>query len=155
MYFSSSSLAENTASPAASAIESEPVDFCVAFADKAAEAKLARQKKELLDVKTEIAERLLTLDEKTKVLEKWVVKRDEIRTSVTNGLVKMYTNVEPEIAAQQLQKINVEMASEILQRLGPKQSGEVLAAMEVNFASKIVKSMMANTTKLANKTESQ
>jgi flagellar motility protein MotE (MotC chaperone) len=130
-------------------------DFCEAFADKAAEAKLARQRKELLDVKAEIEQQLSELNEKTKMLEALVAKRKELRDSVSASMIKMYANVEPEIAAQQLQKLNPQAAAELLQRLSPKQAGEIATAMEVDFASKVMKTMMANVSRQKQKTETQ
>jgi flagellar motility protein MotE (MotC chaperone) len=152
---SSGSQSEEHALPAASAVPSVAEDLCEAFADKAAEAKLARQRKELLEVRTTIEKQLLVLEEKTKQLESWVTKRNELRESVSTSLVKMYSNVESEIAAQQLQKLNPQSAAQILQKLKPKQSGEIVTAMDVDFASKVMKIMMADVPKQQEKMENQ
>ena len=142
--------------PSAKTTGAAPVeDFCEAFADKAAEAKLARQRKELLDVKAGIEQQLSELNEKTKKLEALVAKRNELRDSVSASMIKMYANVEPEIAAQQLQKLNPQIAAELLQRLSPKRAGEISTAMEVDFASKVMKTMMANAVRQKQKTETQ
>jgi flagellar motility protein MotE (MotC chaperone) len=142
--------------PSAKTMASAPVeDFCEAFADKAAEAKLARQRKELLDVKAEIEQQLSELNEKTKLLEALVAKRNELRDSVSENLIKMYANVEPEIAAQQLQKLSPQIAAELLQRLSPKQAGEIATVMEVDFASRVMKTMMANAAKQKQKTDTK
>lgn len=140
-------MAEDHAFPVAASVDAEAEDFCKTFADKAAESKVARQRKELLDIKAKIDEQLLSLSQKTIQLETWVARRSEIRNAVSANLVKMYSNVESEIAAQQLQKLSTEMASEVLQRLNPKLSGEIVSAMDVNFASKVVKVMMADAAK--------
>jgi flagellar motility protein MotE (MotC chaperone) len=155
IYISSGSQSEEPTLPVASMAPSAAEDLCEAFADKAAEAKLARQRKELLEVKATIEKQLVVLDEKTKQLESWVTKRNEIRESVSTSLVKMYSNVESETAAQQLQKLNPQSAAEILQRLKPKQSGEIVTAMDVDFASKVMKIMMADVPKQKEKMETQ
>ena len=147
--------AEENSTSASSAVQPAAADICEAFADKAAEAKLARHRKELLDVKADIEEQLVVLDEKTKVLEQLISKREQIRNLVSDSLVKMYSNVESEVAAQQLQELNPQMAAEVLQRLNPKQSGEIVTAMEVDFASKVVKTMLADAAKQKPKTETQ
>jgi flagellar motility protein MotE (MotC chaperone) len=126
-----------------------PVDFCRAFANKAAEARLARQSRQLADVKAKIEEQLLVLEQKTTALGQWIEKRDRIRAAVSDGLVKMYANVEPDVAAQQLRKLDVETAAEVLQRLNPKVSGEILSAMDVNFAGRILQLMAKDAGKLA------
>jgi flagellar motility protein MotE (MotC chaperone) len=131
----------------------EAIDLCRSFAKKAAETKLARQNNELLLIKSKIEEQLLVLDQKTKLLDQWVSKRDTIRAAVSDRLVKIYSNVEPEIAAQQLQKLDAEMASEVLQRLNPKTSGEIVSAMDVTFASKLVKLMSMDAGKPMQKAE--
>ena len=154
------------AAPHVSRAESEPAggahkpsavaeDLCEAFADKAAEAKLARHRAELLSVKSDVEQQLVKLAEKTKELETWLAKRDQIRKTVSEGLVKMYANVESEVAAQQLQKLNPQLASEVLLRLSPKLSGEIVTAMEVEFASKVVKTMLADAAKVKSKSETQ
>lgn len=119
-------------------------DFCRSFGNKAAEAKLLRHKQELTDLKSKIEEQLTQLEAKTKKLQDLTTKRDEYRAAVSESLVKIYTNVEPEVAAQQLEKLSFEMASEVLQRLNPKISGEIVTAMDVKLASRIVKLMFAN-----------
>jgi flagellar motility protein MotE (MotC chaperone) len=128
-------------------------DLCRSFANKAAESRLARHKQELIDLKLKVEEQLLLLEVKTKQLELLTAKRDEMRAAVSTSLVKMYTNVEPDIAAQQLEKLGLEPASEILQRLNPKISGEIISAMDAKFASKVVKLMLVSTTGLNRKTE--
>jgi flagellar motility protein MotE (MotC chaperone) len=117
-------------------------DFCRAFANRAAQTKLQNQKNELLQLKSQIEEQLLTLNQKTRELENLVAQRDAHQKAVSNSLVKIYSNVEPEIAAQQLEKLGVEMASEVLQRLNPKISGEIVTAMDVKLASRVVKVML-------------
>jgi flagellar motility protein MotE (MotC chaperone) len=128
-------------------------DFCRSFADKAAESKLLRHKQELLDLKAKIEEQLSALKEKTQHLEELTAKRNEYRSAVSASLVKIYTNVEPDIAAQQLEKLSVEMASEVLQKLSPKISGEIVTAMDVKLASKVVKLMLINSSKKNGETQ--
>jgi flagellar motility protein MotE (MotC chaperone) len=147
------SLAENSTALQFQKPKDEAIDLCRSFAKKAAETKLARQNKELLLMKTKIEEQLLVLDQKTRILDQWVSKRDNIRATVSDRLVNIYSNVEPEIAAQQLQKLDAEMASEVLQRLNPKTSGEIVSAMDVTFASKLVKLMSMDAGKPMQKAE--
>lgn len=144
-------LANETPSVAATISDGTEVELCRAFADKAAKSKTARQRSELLKLKADIEAQLATLDQKTKGLEAWISKRDAIRTAVASNLVKMYTNVEPEIAAQQLQKLDVATTSELLQRLSAKQSGEIITAMDVTFASNVLKVMLKDAAKIAAK----
>jgi flagellar motility protein MotE (MotC chaperone) len=148
-------MSEEKTLPSAATVWEESEDLCRTFANKAAEAKIARQKKELLDIKSTIDDQLVVLSQKTAQLEAWLKKREEIRSAVSVSLVKMYANVEAEIAAQQLQKLSIEMTSEVLQRLSPKQSGEIIASMDAVFASKIVKNLMTNAAKKTEKTETQ
>jgi flagellar motility protein MotE (MotC chaperone) len=120
----------------------QEVDYCRAFASKAAEARAARQQQRLLEMKTQIEAQLKTLALKTSELEALVEKREKTRAAVTANLVKIYKNVEPETAASQLQKLDIDLVSELLQQLGAKESGEILAAMDVKFASSLVQTML-------------
>ena len=128
-------------------------DFCQSFGDKAAESKLLRHKQELIELKSKIEEQLSNLEARTKQLQDLTTKREEYRAAVSESLVKIYTNVEPEVAAQQLEKLSIEMASEVLQRLNPKISGEIVTAMDVKLASRVVKLMLANAAATEKKTD--
>jgi flagellar motility protein MotE (MotC chaperone) len=119
-----------------------PIDLCRSFADKVAESRAMRHKKELLQLKADIEQQLSALELKTKYLNELASKRDEMRAAVSASLVKIYSNVEPEAAAKQLEKLNVDMISEVLQRLSPKISGEIITAMDVKLASKVVQVML-------------
>lgn len=144
---------EERSSTSLSGIDNSNGDFCQSFADKAAESRLLRQKLELLELKSKVEEQVLALGQKTKELQDLTAKRDANRAAVSASLVKIYTNVEPDVAAQQLEKLSVEMASEVLQRLSPKISGEIVTAMDVKLASRIVKLMLANATLSNDETE--
>ena len=145
--------ASEIAATAVTSGDDTAIELCRTFADKAAESKTAHQRSELLKLKEEIEAQLLKLDEKTKNLESWIDKREAIQASVSSSLVKMYTNVEPEIAAQQLQKLDVMTSSALLQRLNAKQSGEIVTAMDVVFASKVLKVMLTDAAKIATNKE--
>jgi flagellar motility protein MotE (MotC chaperone) len=120
------------------------IDLCRSFADKAAESRFFRHKQELLELKASIETKLAVLQEKTTHLEDLVARRAEVRAAVSAGLVKMYSNVEPEVAARQLEKLNVDTVSEVLQRLNPKISGEIITAMDAKLARKVVQVMLMN-----------
>jgi flagellar motility protein MotE (MotC chaperone) len=136
-----------TATPAPADAE---IDYCRAFASKAREVRFARQQQQLNDLKADIETQLVALNTKTEELKAWVERRDKIKASVSEKLVKVYTNIEAEIAAAQLQKLDVELVSALLQQLNPKAAGEIMSAMEAAFASKLTQSMLVSSLK-ANK----
>ncbi len=129
------------------------VDFCRVFGNRAADAKYARQINELAKIKSGIEEQLLVLGQNTRMLEELLQERTRIRDSVSSSLIKIYSNVDAEVAAQQLQKLNTETASEILRRLNPKISGEIISAMDTKFASLLAASMVRDAGKLSKKAE--
>jgi flagellar motility protein MotE (MotC chaperone) len=137
------SLAE-TATPAPADAE---MDYCRAFASKAREARFARQQQQLNELKTGIETQLLELNAKTEELKAWVERRDNIKANVSEKLVKLYSNIEAETAAAQLQKLDVELVSALLQHLNPKAAGEIMSAMETAFASKLTQSMLLSSLK--------
>lgn len=133
-----------TAKPAAA---DEAIDYCRAFADKAREARFANQERQLDTLKSDIEAQLVELDARTKELRGWVEKRERIKATISENLVRLYTNVEPETAAAQLQKLDVSQVSALLQQLNPKIAGEIMSVMEPDFASKLTQSMLANARK--------
>lgn len=118
------------------------MDYCRAFASKAREVRFAHQQQQLNELKTGIETKLLELNTKTEELKAWVERRNKIKASVSESLVKVYTNIEAETAAAQLQKLDVELVSGLLQQLNPKAAGEIMSAMEPAFASKLTQSML-------------
>jgi flagellar motility protein MotE (MotC chaperone) len=120
----------------------EDTDFCRAFASQAREARFARQKEQLNLLKSDIEAQLGQLNTKTEELQRWIEKREKIKASVSENLVKLYANIEAETAAAQLQKLDVEMVSSLLQQLNPKTAGEIMSAMEPAFASRLTHVML-------------
>jgi flagellar motility protein MotE (MotC chaperone) len=124
--------------------DSANLDLCKAFGNRAAGARLARQKQELAALKDSIEQNAAVLAEKIEKLQTLVEKREQDRASVSVSLTKIYSNVEPDLAAKQLEKLSTEQVAELLQRLDPKVSGEILNAMDIKFAGKIARLMMLN-----------
>lgn len=113
-------------------------DYCSSFVDAAAELRLTRQNAALANVRKEVDEKLLELGSKTEILKNLIDERKAMQSRVGDQLLKIYTSVEPEAAAQQLSKLQPGTAAELLTRLTPKRSGEILSLMDARIAASLV-----------------
>ncbi|MCA0432965.1 MAG: hypothetical protein LCH46_06845 [Proteobacteria bacterium] len=140
-------VAANTLAPGMAFAESTGVgaaapkpndDFCSSFVDAAAEVRAANQKKQLDTIRADIEQKLAELTEKTQTLQTLIAERDAARAKVSESLLKIYSTVESEAAAQQMAKLDPNTAAELLIRLAPKKSGEILSIMEPAKAARLV-----------------
>ena len=125
--------------------ESVATDYCSNFANVAAETRANVQKKQLDDIKAEIAAKMLEVDKKTAELKEWIDRRDKMVLLASDELLKIYAKMAPEAASLQLEKIDVMTAASILRRLKPKQASDILSAMDVKRASNLAQ-IIANQT---------
>lgn len=113
-------------------------DYCRSFASQAAELRAKGQREELEKLRLAIEEKLHALKERTESLEGLIKKRNDMIELASGELLKIYSRMEAEPAAKQLEKIDVATAASVLRRLKPKLAGEILAAMEITRASQLV-----------------
>jgi flagellar motility protein MotE (MotC chaperone) len=113
-------------------------DYCENFSNIVADLRSQRQKEELLKLEKEVDAKLKEVLARTEDLKAMIRKRDEMLEQASNELLKIYSRMEPESAARQLEKIETNTAASILRRLKPQLASEVLAAMEVKRASLLV-----------------
>ncbi len=119
-------------------------DYCRNFVDQASAARTARLKQEIESAKAEVDKKLAELETQTALLQQWVEKRDKIRNEITAELIKIYSGIEPDAAARQLEKLDIASASEILRRLNAKRAGEILSIMEAGHAASIEAALAQN-----------
>jgi flagellar motility protein MotE (MotC chaperone) len=104
--------------------------YCVSIADDAAEARLAWQKAKLAEAEQQIDERLAALEAKTAEYRTWLERREKFSRKVTQKLVQIYANMEPDAAAMQLVSMDEEAAASILAKLDPRNSSAILNEMQ-------------------------
>jgi flagellar motility protein MotE (MotC chaperone) len=121
--------------------EAEPAiakDFCSSFLDVAAERRNARLIQDLQRNRDALAEAIEELDEKAAQLKTLIDVRKSMQEKVSDSILKIYLQVEPEAAAQQLTRLEPTTAAEILLRMNAKRSGEILTLMEPKRAASLV-----------------
>jgi flagellar motility protein MotE (MotC chaperone) len=114
-------------------------DYCVNFSEAAAEARVARQQAELSALRDAVAEKISELNLRTAILKQWVERREALLNAAGDELVKIYGTLEPDVAAQQIVRLDVRVATSILRKLKPAAAGAILNAMEPKRAALLAK----------------
>lgn len=111
--------------------------FCVNITDAAADARVAWQKKALLDIAQDVDKRVALLEEKIAEYQKWVTRRDEFVKKARDSLVLIYSRMRPDAAALQLVAMDEETAAAVLLRLDPRAASTILNEMEPGKAARL------------------
>jgi len=128
----------DAATPVATAPKPIVKDYCSSFVDSAAERRLSEMNEALKRTRAEVDARLEELKAKSEELKLLIDTRKAMQDKVADSLLKIYLQVEPEAAAQQLSKLEPSTAAEILVKMNPKRSGEILSLMDVKKAASLV-----------------
>ena len=118
-------------------------DYCSAISDKAGELRVARQAAALKALQAQVEERLNELEQRKSELEDLVKKREALRNLAEKEIVDIYAGMNPEIAAIQMDKVDVKLAASVLRQLKPRQASAVLNEMKPELAAKMVKIIAA------------
>ncbi len=105
--------------------------------DAVVAAKLQEEEAKANAVKAEIEAKLDELKKATAELQKWLERREEFKTKATDNLVTVYTQMDPEAAAQRLTLVGEPTAAAIIMKLPPKNASAVLGEMQPEMAGKI------------------
>lgn len=111
--------------------------YCVSIADVAADARIAWQKSKLVELEKQVGERIAALEAKTAEYKAWVERRDQFLKRVTETLVKIYAQMEPDAAALQLVSMDEETAAALLTKLGPQGASAILNEMQPDKAARL------------------
>jgi len=117
--------------------DSEASRFCANVAPSIAEARIAWQTKRLGDLDAQVKQRLADLEKAEASVKEWVAKRDATLKAASDGLVAIYSRMQPETAAQQIGAMDDSMAAAILSKLKPSAAGAILDEMEAERASRL------------------
>ena len=128
---------EKPKATAGKAPDSEASRFCANVAPSIAEARIAWQTKRLGDLDAQVKQRLADLEKAEASVKEWVAKRDATLKAASDGLVAIYSRMQPETAAQQIGAMDDQMAAAILSKLKPSAAGAILDEMEAERASRL------------------
>ena len=133
--------ASHTAAPNGSAAApapgqvSVPAQYCASILDKAADARFALQRAELVKLQKTIEERLEQLERKRAEFEAWTKRREDFLSTVRGNLSTIYAKMKPAAAAEQLAKLDDMTAAAILLKLEPRATSLILAEMDPTKAA--------------------
>lgn len=111
--------------------------FCANIADAAADARFALQKAELSNMEKEIEGRLKILEAKRAEYEEWLRRRSDVLKKADETVVAIYSRMRPDAAALQLINMEEEIAAAVVARLNPRVASGILNEMEPARAAQL------------------
>lgn len=123
--------------PTEAASESDVERFCSNIADAARDRRYTLQAAELKQLQDEVDKRIAALEAKRAEYESWLKRREIFLARAEDGVVKIYTDMKPDAAAEQLAVVNADLAAAILMKLEPRKAGVILNEMDTKAAAKL------------------
>lgn len=117
--------------------ESEVERFCSNIADAARDRRYSLQAAELKQLQAEIDARIKALDEKRTEYETWLKRREVFLARAEDSVVKIYSGMKPDAAAERLAIVNSDLAAAILMKLDSRKASVILNEMEDKAAAKL------------------
>lgn len=114
-------------------------EYCVAVSDAAAERRAARQALALKELRARVEERIAKLEQAKSELEAVIMRQESLRNLADQELVGLYSGMDPETAASQMDKLDAALASSVLRQLKPQRASAILNEMKPELAAKLVK----------------
>lgn len=131
-----SAQAENAApAPEAAQLTDEVKRFCSNIADAAKDQRYALQVRELQALQADIDARMAALEAKRAEYEDWLKRREEFLARAEGGVVKIYSSMRPDAAAERLSEVNINLAAAILMKLDARKAGVILNEMDKKAAA--------------------
>jgi flagellar motility protein MotE (MotC chaperone) len=128
--------AENaTPAPDAPQMTDEVKRFCSNIADAAKDQRYALQVRELQALQADIDARMAALEAKRVEYEEWLKRREDFLAKAEGGVVKIYSSMRPDAAAERLSEVNMNLAAAILMKLDARKAGVILNEMDKKAAA--------------------
>lgn len=108
----------------------EMQQYCVNIAASVETVRLARQRKLLSEIETQLGARLSALEAKQAEVRKSLDQLEAFERKTNEALVAFYTRMKPDAAAAQIAQLDDDAAAALLLRLKAKVSGAILNEME-------------------------
>lgn len=117
--------------------------FCTNIADAARDRRYALQTEELQALQQEIDKRIAVLEEKRAEYESWLKRREDFLAKARQDVVKIYSGMKADAAAERLAEMDAALAAGILMQIEPRKAGVILNEMERKAAARLT-SIMAS-----------
>jgi len=115
--------------------------YCRNIANKAADARYARQAESLTAMTKKLDDRIAALEAKRAEYEKWVARRQDLLKQADDSVVAIYSQMRPDAAAQQVAVMDQEAAAAILSKLQPRIASAILNEMDPITAARLTNVM--------------
>ena len=109
--------------------------FCSNIADAARDRRYVLQTEELQALQQEVDKRIKLLEEKRAEYEAWLKRREDFLAKAEDGVVKIYSGMRPDAAAERLAEMDADLAAGILMKLDARKAGVILNEMERKTAA--------------------
>ena len=109
--------------------------FCSNIADAARDRRYVLQTEELQALQQEVDKRIKLLEQKRAEYETWLKRREDFLTKAEDGVVKIYSGMRPDAAAERLAEMDAGLAAGILMKLDARKAGVILNEMERKTAA--------------------
>ena len=134
--------AAQTPAPAADDASLANADaYCRNIANKAADARYARQAESLTAMTKKLEDRIAALEAKRADYEKWVARREDFLKRADESVVAIYSQMRPDAAALQIAVMEQEAAAGILSKLQPRIASAILNEMDPVTAARLTNVM--------------
>ena len=117
--------------------------FWANIADAARDRRYVLQTEELQALQQEVDERIKLLEEKRAEYEAWLKRREDFLAKADDGVVKIYSGMRPDAAAERLEEMDAALAAGILMKLKARKAGVILNEMERKKAAMLTGVMAA------------
>jgi flagellar motility protein MotE (MotC chaperone) len=117
--------------------------FCSNIADAARDRRYVLQTEELQKLQQEVDKRIKLLEEKRADYEAWLKRREDFLAKAEDGVVKIYSGMRPDAAAERLAEMDATLAAGILMKIEPRKAGVILNEMERKAAAMLTGVMAA------------
>jgi flagellar motility protein MotE (MotC chaperone) len=117
--------------------------FCSNIADAARDRRYVLQTEELHALQQEVDKRIKLLEDKRAEYEAWMKRREDFLAKAEEGVVKIYSGMRPDAAAERLAEMDKVLAASILMKIEPRKAGVILNEMERKAAALLTGIMAA------------
>lgn len=117
--------------------------FCSNIADAARDRRYVLQTEELQALQQEVDKRIKLLEDKRAEYEAWMKRREDFLAKADDGVVKIYSGMRPDAAAERLAEMDKVLAASILMKIEPRKAGVILNEMERKAAATLTGIMAA------------
>lgn len=117
--------------------------FCSNIADAVRDRRYLLQTEELQALQQQVDKRIELLEKKRAEYEAWLKRREDFLAKAEDGVVKIYSGMRADAAAERLAEMDASLAAGILMKLEARKAGVILNEMERKAAAMLTGVMAA------------